>query len=350
MPGATRHHRRGPIASPSLPLSLYLSSCDRRLDRRGGGGGGLRMIIIASVSKVPGTLVVWSIRISFTLRSRRARNEIRIGARYYSESCRLRSSQNKEPGTVLPREEAARGDRVSSSLQQEIASPPRGADETRSGAYRLSSNATRKVNDTQLAATTTLCYTDQFRVVTIHLAPPPSFSQAAVPGVAVFEPRTDVAIIDRGRFHCDDPLSATRRDEWINHGGFALLKSLLHPDKNRKRNQGPTRRPRRLGYVLKARLHVVVVVIVVVVGCLPPCLCLTPAASFAWSPTSEGFYLETSERSRLTERAKKNASRRGRDFNDNNDTLLKLARHVALQIVNSREHGVIRIINAAGDV
>lgn len=55
---------RGPIASPSLPLSLYLSSCDRRLDRRGGGGGGLRMIIIASVSKVPGTLVVWSIRIS----------------------------------------------------------------------------------------------------------------------------------------------------------------------------------------------------------------------------------------------------------------------------------------------
>jgi len=52
-----------------------------------------------------------------------------------------------------------------------------------------------------------------------------------------------------------------KRDERINHGGFAPLKSLLRPDKNRKRIQGPTRRPRRLGCVLKARLRVVVVVV-----------------------------------------------------------------------------------------
>lgn len=52
-----------------------------------------------------------------------------------------------------------------------------------------------------------------------------------------------------------------RVDERINHVGFAPLKSLLYPDKNRKRIQGPTRRPR---CVLKARLHVVVVVVVVV--------------------------------------------------------------------------------------
>jgi len=119
-----------------------------------------------------------------------------------------------------------------------------------------------------------------------------------------------------------------RRDERINHGGFAPLKSLLRPDKNRKRIQGPTRRPRHLGCVLKARLRVVVVVFHRLASLSDA------AASFAWSPTSEGFYLETrceASRERAEEKCR---SRRGRDFNDNNDMLLKPRR--ASQIVNPR--------------
>lgn len=46
------------------------------------------------------------------------------------------------------------------------------------------------------------------------------------------------------------------------------------------------------------------------------------AASFVWSPTSEGFYLETRSR-RAPNVPRKMPLGRGRDFNDNNDTLLK---------------------------
>ncbi|KYN44295.1 hypothetical protein ALC56_01266 [Trachymyrmex septentrionalis] len=52
----------------------------------------------------------------------------------------------------------------------------------------------------------------------------------------------------------------SRKDEWINHGGFAPLKSLLHPDKNRKRIQGPStacrRRRRRRRVVVFHRVFV----------------------------------------------------------------------------------------------
>ncbi|KYN28055.1 hypothetical protein ALC57_02491, partial [Trachymyrmex cornetzi] len=182
-------------------------------------------------------------------------------------------------GTVLPREEAARGDRVSSSLQTFIPDRARvtgahdrtnpvttddrfGCPRTRTarncpadlgterqmllvcqssgltclliGAYRLSSNATRKVNDTRYmggrcnpnaqhpgcpqraigtsrAAVSWACLAAAecvFLCVCVCVLRPHINGQLAATTTAVFEPRTDVAIIDRGRFHCDDLLSA----------------------------------------------------------------------------------------------------------------------------------------------
>ncbi|EGI70093.1 hypothetical protein G5I_01136 [Acromyrmex echinatior] len=51
--------------------------------------------------------------------------------------------------------------------------------------------------------------------------------------LAVFEPRTDVAIIDRGRFHCDDLLSVSWRPVgavWFYRGCYyCVMPSVVPP-------------------------------------------------------------------------------------------------------------------------
>lgn len=76
------------------------------------------------------------------------------------------------------------------------------------------------------------------------------------------------------------------------------------------------------------------------------------AASFVWSPTSEGFYLETRRvRGELSERerAKKNAARR--EVEILMIIMIRLLKPcVASRIINPRNTALIRIINAARDV
>lgn len=60
------------------------------------------------------------------------------------------------------------------------------------------------------------------------------FNQA--PGSRASEPRTDVAIIDRGRFHCDDPLSARGRSV---QSGFIATVTTARCHATHRRRESP---------------------------------------------------------------------------------------------------------------